>query len=537
MLQSILLEKDFIGRKLEVETLFEIHSDVKRGIATSIFLSGQDGTGKTELLGQVYRLLFQKQDEVVPFFYSINPALASLSDFSEDYLNKFVCQWIAFRKKKSSLIHAIGFSMEDIIQLAKDSDAHWAIEVMECMLRAKNSGDLNKLFLTAVSAPYQSYLKTEIPAVVIIDEFHRIKEFYETNTGTCKTHWRHFEELITVRQTPHILSGSQIILQEMFFQKTLLGKSLEMFKLSGLNKTDSLKLFLSILNSYNITIDKEAVLPFVEMFNGNPFYIRNFMQAIRREGKSLSDNGLRRAYFNEITNGKFYTYWTSRLKAYLPRLAMRENSLKILYLFCNNGTSTAVSDIASMLSMNADEIERIINIFQSAGLIEEDFTKLKLIKDRVLSDVIKVLYNKEILQKPLSLIEEEITKEIYHPTAVVETPTFEVEVPFMKGAELIAVNAIEQIGEKHRISGEVIGQLQVILVDLFTNIIPVGESVNGGFHLRLKPLEDTFTIEIKTPYKELPSSITEEQLIKRYIDDIRLEETRNGTKIILIKRF
>jgi len=536
MLDSALLEKDFIGRKRETEILFELYSEVKRGIATSIFLSGQPGVGKTELLRQIYRLLFQNQYEVVPFFYSINPAIVSLPDFSTDYLTKFICQWIAFRKKDISLIHASGLSIEDIIQLAKDSDAHWAVEIIEGLLRAKNSGDLTKLFLTAVSAPYQSYLRTGIPAVVIIDEFHRIREVYGDSSETSKTLWTYFEELIMIRQTPHILSGSQSVLQEMFFQKTSLGKSLELFKLSGLNKSDSLKLFSSLTDNYNITVDKEILPSFVEMFNGNPFYIRNFVQAARREGKNLSGNDLQRAYFNEIANGKFYAYWTSQLKTYLPRLELRKNSLKVLYHFCNNGSSADVSDIASILSIDAKDIEEIINIFQSVGLMEADFIEYRLTEDRVLSDVIKVLYNKEIQKKPLSLIEEEITMDAYLPSKAAETPVFEVTVPFMQGAELIAVNALEQIGGKQHIRGEVIGQLQVTLIDLFTNIIPVGESVNRGFHLKLEPREDTFTIEVKTPYKELPSSIMEEQLIKRYIDDIRLEETRSGTKIILIKR-
>lgn len=99
MLFSALSGKDFTGRSHELESLYGISSEIKDGTATGIFLSGQHGIGKTELLRQLFNLLFEKQTEIVPFFYTVSPAFISVYDFSTDYLNRFIRQWIAFQKK------------------------------------------------------------------------------------------------------------------------------------------------------------------------------------------------------------------------------------------------------------------------------------------------------------------------------------------------------------------------------------------------------------------------------------------------------
>lgn len=542
---SALLEKDFIGRNHELESLYNIHSEVKRGIATSIFLSGQRGIGKTELLKQLFQLLYWKQHEAVPFFYTVNPAFASVYDFSMDYLNKFIRQWLSFQKKDVSLIHANGLSTENLMHLAEKSDAHWAVDIIGNFLQVKTSADAAKLFFSAINTPYHSYLTTGMPVIVIIDNFQKTKEFYGPHSENNNNLWMLFEEVIKYRQAPHILTGSQTELQGMFFEKTSLGESLEFINLSGIDKSTSLKLFTSFCNSYGIAVDRESLSPFADLFNGNPFYIKNFIQTLRKEGKNLSADDLWNVYFNEITIGKFYTCWISQLRKHIPRLELRKVSLEILYHLCSRRTSTAPSNLANMFLISINDLNDIVNIFQTAGIIEMNFSSLKLTEDTILTNVIKGLYNKEILGNPADKIKEVLLKErhIAADTYVktVEPPLFEITIPNIPRAELIALTSLEQIAKSQNISPETIGQLQVALVDLFTNIMPQEKSSDdGNFYLKFKPDKDKFTIEIKTPYKELaslssPDAIPENQLIKRYIDDIKLEETKSGIKIILTK--
>jgi hypothetical protein len=193
-----------------------------------------------------------------------------------------------------------------------------------------------------------------------------------------------------------------------------------------------------------------------------------------------------------------------------------------------------------MLSINREDLSNIVNFFQIAGIIEVSFSTFKLVEDKALTNVIKGLYSKEVIGESLSRIEETFIKESGNRVKTVETPSFEIVIPTTPRAELIAVKALEQIAINQNISIEVIEQLQTALIDLFINIIAQEGPDDGNFHLRFECSEDAFIIEIKTPYKELefpaPSeSISEKQLFRRYIDDIKFEKTGNGTKIILTK--
>jgi hypothetical protein len=547
MLFKTLLEKDFIGRSQELEVLSSISSEAGKGIATSIFLSGQHGTGKTELLSHLFNRLFWKQDEVAPFFYTINSAFISPHDFSMDYLNRFICQRIAFQKKDVSLIHAYALSTENLVNLAEKSGASWAVDIIGRHLQTKTYGDTVKLFLSAISAPYQSYLNTGIPVVVIIDEFHRTKEFDGSGSESHKNLWMLFEETIKSRYTPHILTGSHAELQDMLFQKTSLGKHVELFNLSGLNRDASLRLFSLLCEDYNIIVEKESLLPFVDLFNGNPFYIRNLVQAARREREKLSEDNLWKIYFNEIASGKIYTYWVSRLRTYMPQLDLRKSSLEILHHLSNLGrdtyrrsTSTTPADLTSMFLINRKDVDDIVNFFQSAGIIDMGFSTFKLAEDRVLTDVIRGIYSKEILEEPLDITEEIFMKERYKHVKTTEAPSFEVTIPTIPKAELIAVSALEQIARNQNISTEVAGELQIALIDLLTNIIAKNEPHDGNLHLRFERGEGKFIIEIKTPYQEpaFPASsdaLSQEQLIRKFTDTIELEKTKSGTKITLTK--
>ncbi len=539
-----LLEKDFIGRNQEIESLFNIHSEVKQGIASSIFLSGEHGTGKTELVRQLFQLLFWKQHDAVPFLYAVNPAFASVQDFSADYLNRFIRQWLSFQKKDVSLIHANELSMENLMRLAEKSDAHWAVDLIGNFLQTKTSGDAAKHFLSAINAPYHSYLVTGMPVIVMIDDFQRTKELYISNSENKNNLWMLFEESIKSRQTPHILSGSYAELREMFFEKTSFGEYLEFMHISGLDKITSLRLFTLLCEGYGIKVDRESLFPFVDIFHGNLFYIRNFIQTARTEGKTLSEDDLWRVYFHEITRGKFYAYWISQMRKHILRLDLRKVSLEILHHLCSRGATTSPSTIATMFSISMHDLNDIVNVFQTAGFIEMNFSSLKLSDDTILANVIKGLYSKEILENPADKIKETLMKE-YQSTVdthikAAETKSFEITIPHMPGAELVAVNTLEHIAKIQGIPAEVIGQMQMTIVELFTNLIPREiEPAEGNFDFKFKPDKDTFIIEIKTPYKELtslsPGVLAENQLIKKYIDDIKLEGTKSGIKIILTK--
>jgi anti-sigma regulatory factor (Ser/Thr protein kinase) len=540
-------EKDFIGRNHELQSLLHISSEATNGCAASLFLSGPWGVGKTELLKQLFSSLFWKQNDVVPFFYPVSSSVSSLYDFSRDYISTFIRQWLAFQTKDASLINAKELSLEKVLTLSEKAKAHWAVDIIGHFLQTHTSSDLPELFTSAISAPYQSYLKTGMPVVVVIDDFHNVKGLSGVNSESNQSAWRHFDDRLKNRHTPHIIAGSQGELRKMFFQQSSIGESIELRNLSGLDTHHALAFLNSLCDLYDLTIQKNALSFFIDLFNSNPFYMRNLIQSARHINKQLSMDDLLKIYFFEITHGKFYACWISRLKAFMPHLEQRRISLEILHYLCDNGDFSLQTNLADIFSISTEVLQNIITTFHDAGIIEINFSTMNLVNDTVLKDVIQILYSREILKKSIDYIESELItgrykKECLRYTKPLKQPLVEIIIPAAPQAEFIGVNVLEHIARGQNISAETIKELQIALIELFSSVsMQENRITDGSFHMSVESGDDIFLITVTLPDKtsvrpNLLNTLTENHLIKRYTDDVKLQETEAGVKVTLIKR-
>ena len=94
----------FLGRREELQALYQRACAAGTGACESVLLAGSRGTGKTALLRHFAGYLFWKQDRVVPFLYPGNAALLGVADFSRDYLAAFLRQRLAFERRDQALL-------------------------------------------------------------------------------------------------------------------------------------------------------------------------------------------------------------------------------------------------------------------------------------------------------------------------------------------------------------------------------------------------------------------------------------------------
>jgi AAA+ ATPase superfamily predicted ATPase len=90
--------EDFLNRVNELDYLRGLSALKGNALGGNVFLEGARGIGKTELLKQLYRLLFW-EDRVVPFYYSFKTANLKGTYFAKDYFTKFVRQYVSFAKR------------------------------------------------------------------------------------------------------------------------------------------------------------------------------------------------------------------------------------------------------------------------------------------------------------------------------------------------------------------------------------------------------------------------------------------------------
>lgn len=527
--------KHFWGRDSEIDILSSIALQAGSGDTGSIILLGKRGIGKTELLRRIYNELFNSGTNTVPFFYTIKTAFASVESFSRDYISSFILQYLAFIRKAPSLINTGIYSLEDLRGLAAKSDAPWVSEIINNYSQVREEGDLLKLFSYVISLPYYSYRYTGAPVVVIIDDFHKIRKLSElSDRGYDKDLWMLFENPIRFRFSPHIIAGFKAELHKMFFEETSFGEHLEIINLGGLKRPDSLGLFRALCEKYTLSCEDDVTV-LLDLFGGNPFYIKSFVQAARQTARSFSQEDFWDIYITEITKGKIYTYWTSILKTYIQRFELRKPSLALLFNLCENGTDD-VSSLSDALSIKQEDIDSILGLLHTAGIVETGFSALELIDDLILIDLIKGLYHKEIVREPWVRIKDALAGDKREPARLDRTPAFDLVIPANQKAEIVAVKSLEQVARYYRIPPDAAGQVQVSLIDLFSAVLAKNGDSGENYQLKFILRDNVFYVEILTSQEELTFTDGVMSQIRLYIDDIRVEEVKQGSKITLIKK-
>ncbi|KPK02298.1 MAG: hypothetical protein AMK71_02615 [Nitrospira bacterium SG8_35_4] len=530
--------KNFLGRESEFELLKGIAMEASAGDASSIFLSGKRGVGKSEFMRHLYNHLFSHQNDAIPFYHSVRSAFISLENFSREYLGSFILQSLAFLKKDKSMLYSGIYSLEDLRLIAEEMADPWAVNIIDKFFEIRKDEDGMKLFSFAISTPYQSYASTGLPVVVMIDDFHKIRKFCGSAAGgENKECWVMFENFLQSLHTPHIIAGFHADLQKMFFEESSIGEHLEVVNLPGLDRSNAIKLFTLLCEKYSLTFESELT-DYVDMFSGNPFYIRSFMQAARQTRSSLSDDEFWDVYVREVTKGKIYTYWTSILKAYIMRFDMRKPSLRFLQDLYELSSDIVLTDESDRLSVSHEELETIINLLDSSGAVETGFSTLELADDTILVDIIRGLYYREIRRETPDKIRDIIVEDRRHRTLVADMQSFDVIIPSTPKAELVAVKSLEHIARHYGIASDIMTELQIALVELFANILSGGSAEDESYHLRFKRLENAFSAEVETARTETELKEADERsinMIRRQVDDIQFKKSLKGTTVILIK--
>ena len=537
---STLHEEDFVGRSGELSSLLGRISRSAEGKGRSAVLSGRPGVGKTELLKQLFARLFWKQKEVIPFLYSVNPTLLSAADFSRDYLVRYLCHCLAFHNKEQAFLQPEGMSIEELSMLIEQRGAVWARELLD-RYRRTVAEPLSGL-ATAINAPRHVALALGLPSVIMIDDFHRLTELSGGNSGHSAASL--FTDALSFSRTQHILTGNAAVLDEMAVVSRL-----ERLQLLPLGPADVASASRSLLAASEAGED----LPPPELLSriaGNPLYLSCIIERTCAERRPQTGDYWQ-AYAAEIAEGAIYRYWTGKLKEFFPDTAIRALALRLAHTVEHSGDAMPSHRIATAMAISEAIAERIAHRLHLAGFLRGEFGLFKRVEDQVMQDVVDHLYGRELegsapAELERSLLEQSLWR---HD----EDVRFEMTLPMAHEVELIAARCLEQIGTNLKVDSEAVGQLQIALIEACINAIEHTSESDRNLYLTVTVGSGRMEVSVESSGQEFVLLETGEpvggrkaeggsgrgwgiKLMKRFVDDVRFEKTRRGTKTILIKK-
>ncbi|HEX9021160.1 MAG TPA: ATP-binding protein [Nitrospirota bacterium] len=527
-----------MDRQSELADLYQRVLQAGAHAARSVVVAGPRGIGKTELLKQLFGLLFWRQDRVSPFYVVVNPALLSATPFSQTYLTQFLCQRLAFEKKEQSLLQRDGLSLDGLSALVEDRDAAWARELLD---QYRQSSDPLSALRIALSAPSRSALITGTPVAVLIDEFHRLKGL--SLEGSPDPHLASFfESPLSYGKTPHVITGNAPEIEEM-----PVSSGLDRMALLPLGFEDVSSKAVSLLRANEIKGDAPPLL--LRRLGGNPFSVECVVRAAGAK-KNPEERDFWNAYVREIREGTLARFWSSALKSSFPDLGSRRTALSLTHKIYHANEPFTCRRIAAAFSLTDRDAEATARALYFAGFIQGEFGVFRAVEDGVLRDIVDCLYLKEVLAKAPQDIERELLEKLLPQGE--KAVRFDVTLPMTREAELVAAQCLDQIGKNMNLNQDAIGQLQIAVIEACINAMEHGKGAENGISVSVAVEGERMEVSIESAGREFIAQETGEpfgdhevakpsgrgwgiKLMKRFADDVRFEKTARGTKTILIK--
>jgi|Deesub1362A_J573_1020465.scaffolds.fasta_scaffold01838_7 hypothetical protein len=530
-----MFKRELIGREYELNALRNGVDALKRGHPVSIFVSGRFGLGKTEIMRYMFTDLFDQQD-VYPLFYSVKTGFTSVETFAKDYFNAIIKGILAYMRKDRSMLAGI-YSISDLREIARRMELEWMEGIINDFEKILLEGDSGRLLSYAVNIPVRIATESGKPVVVLIDDFHKLCRHTRIvhDAGGFEI-WASYQDVILAGGVLHIITGNHAVLSKAFFEDSSIGYDLEVLYLRPLEDEQSTNLFKHLCERSGLTHDTDTE-QWIRRLGGNPFYIKSIVQAARQVTEHLRVDTLEKIYSEEASQRRLFTYWISHLRNAIPQFELRRPTLQVLSVMLGNGGTMGLEDISRDVTIEQDVLTKILDHLERGGIIETGFSTITLVRDNVFRDVLNTIIEKEIGISRRREPAPEPPQQKEEPEEVIPPHGIDLRIPAAEKAELVAVRSLEQIAHKHGIPSEVIGKLQMAIIELFSSLLPGSET--GAYRVRFIPEDGIFRIEIETDIPGIDPSRPENErvfnMIRSYVNDFSITQEGNLTKIVLIK--
>jgi anti-sigma regulatory factor (Ser/Thr protein kinase) len=530
--------ENFLNRGYELDYLRGLFELKRNALGGNVFLEGSRGIGKTELLKQLYRVLFW-EEKAVPFYYSFRTANLRGSYFARDYFTRFVRQYLAFLKKEPAITDQPSEPLLRLLPALSSLGLTWLIDCVENFQDHVRNNDLYWQMVAAISAPVLAAQRGALPVIVMLDDFDAAANLFESSLGDGHGLVTLFAESMRSRLCPHAITGAAGALEAILADPSLAGLT-ERLPLGPLPKDLAGKLFKTHLARLKIKGAADCDFEFLDTLKGNPLYLRNLAKAAwKMQKNSLTEEDLVECYSLDVTEGETAFYWSSLLKGITANPAARKQALALLAE--QDRGSGGGQRLLTAAGWSRAEADALLASLLASGLAQKE--------DAVLGDFIYGRVLMEVEDQAAGAARGKIAAP-YLDRA--EGSCFELTIPMSENAELVVAKAVEQIGKNMNLDEDFLNRLQLALIEVCINAMEHSGSYDRKVFLKMVTRPEKLEIVVESsgrPFSvdsrtELP---VEEKLqagmrrgwgfklVQGIMDSVKVERINDRTRVILTK--
>ncbi len=540
--------KDFVNRKGEMLHLKRLPELRESHVTGNILLEGAHGSGKTELLKQVYRSIYWEDSPVIPFYYAFKSATLKAGVFAQDYFTQFIRQYISFSAKEPAIVTGRGLPLSRSVPPA----SAWLLDMMDEFEELRNAGDFYGQLLAALAAPVHAATRRGKPVLIMLDNFQMASRLYEETPGDFSALAGFFESPMSSPLCPHIITGAPESALESIFAENALRGTAERMVLRPLPDDAAHSFFKSFCAKLGIQEDPETSVRFVKFLSCNPLYIKSIARSLwRMHKKEATQRDLWECYSHEVSEGEIALYWSSLFSEAIRNPAIQRIAMRVFrHLVEADGEVAAIERLPMILGVSELEVRETLAALKTAGFLQGR-TGYKIPKDPVLLDVMHSLYMQDIEGKyhPERLREMILEKYSAHNRPA---SCFEMTLLAAPEAELIAAKAFEQIARTMKLNTDIAERIQLALIEACINAMEHSGGIEKKIFLKFYTSPSRLEIAIDSAGHFFDPEAVEDpevavkltsahkrgwglKLIQSIMDEVRIERIDDRTRVLLIK--
>ncbi len=398
------LEEDFIGRTRELDKL--LHHGKGKTKSHGLLLLSAPAIGASELLRQIFDHFFFKQNETIPFYFSLESSDKTIKQTASRFLQTFLQQVVAFRRKDEKILDASP-DIDELAQLAVASDGFW-IDRLIASCRSENVLNDERLFIkNCLNAPLYAAAHG-VDVFVMIDDLHNV-EYLSGETALIEE----IKEIYSRAEVQFVLAGRRrFLLNSVQTGNTQLYET-EILQLESLDFADAGILAENLAEKYKIKISDQTRDLISRKFLGNPSFIKFLFQAAKEKNCNLENfHYVEQVYTDEIFSGKINGFYDSVFDEITPNKEIQKHIIGLLYDVLTGEKRKSPLDSWQMhLEQNEGDFHRTMRLLNNFEIIRLTSNLVEVMdENETLTDYITKRFSLEIQIKPRVLVVVEALK-------------------------------------------------------------------------------------------------------------------------------
>jgi hypothetical protein len=402
----------FCGREKEMRRLLTWTSGIPKELSKSMAMLGRRKTGKTAIMQRLFNILWNQNDQVIPFYFEVQDHNICLLHFAEKYYCVFLSHFFSFVLRKTLPLNNIHWEWEELVDMAKQYGNKDVINNMNVFQKYIDNDKAEFAKDLAFGAPAGFVGYTGKFFVVMIDEIQYMTEYiFDDKEKTIKAYNLPgaFHGLVELKIAPMLVAGSYIGWMTQMMRKMFVGSRLKPFYISPkLDDKGGLEAVYKYAQFYDIALTDEVASIINLIIQSDPYYMTVLFSSYFRDFSSVE--GAIQTFVEEISDkeGELYLIWMEYIDISLNKVNDKYGKQILLILSKNRHNEMARDEILDQLGWPEErdrELEEKLQALVYGGLIEGTASSYhyKGIPDDILDLIFRSRYQYEIYREKVDM--------------------------------------------------------------------------------------------------------------------------------------